>query len=182
MLPQPGNQIRRRMQTRLREIARAYDFQTFTLPDFAAWLAAQRGRPLSFVPFALPAPLFGAWLQGEDRDFIFYERDTSPLHQAHIQIHELAHILCGHPTIAPGTPAGDAFVEMLTRQTAEASPSPAGSVALRFECAPEQEREAETLAALIQQQVLHHAGLDRLMSSPSSDQALDSYLRSLNLA
>ena len=178
MVNQPGNPLQRRMRARLRDIAQAYDFQTFTLPNFAAWLAAQRGRALNFVPFALPAPLFGAWLQGADQDFIFYAQDAAPLHQAHIQLHELAHILCEHPTLTPGTPEGNAFIALLTLQTPDAD---APGVALRLAYTEEQEREAETLAALIQQQVLAQAGRERLVSAPSSNGTLDAYLRSLQL-
>lgn len=47
----------------------------------------------------MPAEMFGCWVRLAGKDYIFYEEHTAHLHQAHIQLHELAHILCGHKTL-----------------------------------------------------------------------------------
>jgi hypothetical protein len=67
----------------------------------AEHIAASRERPIDLLALAMPsdAPC-GAWFAAPDRDIIVYEQNTSPLHQEHIQLHELCHILCSHDPIA----------------------------------------------------------------------------------
>jgi hypothetical protein len=38
----------------------------------------------------------GLWVATSSADYLFFERNTSPLHQEHIILHEASHILCGH--------------------------------------------------------------------------------------
>jgi hypothetical protein len=38
------------------------------------------------------------WMATRDVDYICYEADTSSLHQEHIILHELGHLLCDHPS------------------------------------------------------------------------------------
>ncbi|WP_162562076.1 ImmA/IrrE family metallo-endopeptidase [Salinispora vitiensis] len=38
----------------------------------------------------------GLWVTTATKDYIAFERQTSPAHQDHIVLHELGHILCGH--------------------------------------------------------------------------------------
>lgn len=38
----------------------------------------------------------GIWLATDDADYVFYERNTSPLHQRHIICHEIGHVIQGH--------------------------------------------------------------------------------------
>ncbi|MCS0635847.1 hypothetical protein NX801_09235 [Streptomyces sp. LP05-1] len=57
-------------------------------------LGDYRGRPIQLVPYALPAPgPFGLWIATDTVDLIFYQQETSPLHQDHIILHEVGHIL-----------------------------------------------------------------------------------------
>jgi hypothetical protein len=42
-----------------------YDFENFTIEGFVEWVARSRGRPIAFVPRALPSKVFGAWVKGE---------------------------------------------------------------------------------------------------------------------
>ncbi len=89
--------IKSRMRNLLEQLN--YDFSKFTFGDFVAWLEEKRGRKIEFREQALRSPdLYGAWLAGEDRDFIFYEQNTLPIHQTHICLHELSHMICNHST------------------------------------------------------------------------------------
>jgi hypothetical protein len=89
------------------------------------------------------ADLCGVWVAGTTTDYIFFEQATSRLHQEHIILHEIGHILCGHrPTplldeeysllLLP-----DLDVEMVRR------------VLRRRSYSGDQEQEAELLASLI---------------------------------
>lgn len=60
-------------------------------------LAARRGRPIRLQAQPIEDPgVSGACLSTGRTDFIFYESQTSPVHQDHIIVHELAHLLAGH--------------------------------------------------------------------------------------
>ncbi len=58
----------------------------------------QRGRSIALLPLPMSASgACGLWMAGSRADYICYERDTTPVHQTHIVLHELGHILCEHP-------------------------------------------------------------------------------------
>src|SRR3954454_2255721 len=73
----------------------------FDINEFCAILGAERGRPLTLVPIALPgrAPC-GMWAVTDDADYIFVQKQTSPLHQALIGLHEVSHLLFAHTSEA----------------------------------------------------------------------------------
>lgn len=57
-------------------------------------VAQHRGRAIRRVACDIPAGgPFGAWLSGARTDYILFQQSTSPVHQDHIVLHELAHIL-----------------------------------------------------------------------------------------
>lgn len=57
-------------------------------------LSHRRGRPLYLraAPLETPGPS-GLWVEYEDFDVILYQEETSRLHQDHIILHEVGHIL-----------------------------------------------------------------------------------------
>ncbi|MGH3797691.1 MAG: hypothetical protein ACRDSP_22705 [Pseudonocardiaceae bacterium] len=60
-------------------------------------LAASRGRPIHLVPYPIPVPgPFGLWICATDADWILYQLQTTAVHQAHIVLHEVGHILADH--------------------------------------------------------------------------------------
>ncbi len=71
--------------------------QPFDLQRFCESIAAMRGRliVLAPLPLSVVGPC-GLWLASDRADLVCYEADTSPLHQRHIVLHELGHMLCGH--------------------------------------------------------------------------------------
>ncbi|MCK2245321.1 MULTISPECIES: ImmA/IrrE family metallo-endopeptidase [unclassified Crossiella] len=118
--------------------------EPFEVPLLVEALAARRGRPIELIPLAArPNTPCGVLAATDRADYVFYSVDTSPLHQEHILLHELGHLLCGHAgdgelheTVAqllmPNLP-----VELVRR------------VLGRTGYAQEQEQEAELVASLI---------------------------------
>ncbi|MGW6876989.1 hypothetical protein ACWGHA_32190 [Streptomyces xanthophaeus] len=66
----------------------------------SASISEQRGRPLHLLPLpeavGAEAGVCGLWLGLGDADIVFYEAATSRVHQTHIILHELAHMLLDH--------------------------------------------------------------------------------------
>lgn len=65
--------------------------------ELSRLLGQRCGRPIHLVPMSLPvnSPC-GMWVRTGTFDAVFYEVDTSPLHQMLIIGHEFGHILAGH--------------------------------------------------------------------------------------
>ncbi|WHT18367.1 ImmA/IrrE family metallo-endopeptidase [Crossiella sp. CA-258035] len=125
----------------------------FSVPALVAALAARRGRPIELIPLAARPDTPCGVLAATDRaDYVFYAADTSPLHQEHILLHELGHLLCGHAgsgelheTVArvlmPNLP-----VELVRR------------VLGRTGYAQQQEQEAELVASMVMHQARREQG------------------------
>lgn len=162
-----GN-VERRMKALLAELD--YDFTRFTLDGFTRWLEDRRGRRIVFVPWRFPPDVSGVWVSGpNDTDYIFHERDTFPLHRTHIKLHEMAHMLCGHPTLELGSEDIRALLDSTVT-------GPAAHLALmRSIHSDEQELEAETLASLV-----HLKGLRRVGAEKSADASGDDFAASFS--
>jgi len=78
-----------------------YDFRIFTIEDFIAWIERVKGCKIFTFEWHMPAGLFGAWMSDaeEPKEYIFYRQGVETLHRNHIILHELSHLLCGHPTV-----------------------------------------------------------------------------------
>ena len=69
----------------------------FDVRELVHRLGRRRGRPIELRPVHTPPDTpSGVWIAARTRDYIFYEADTSSLHQEHIILHELGHLVCGH--------------------------------------------------------------------------------------
>ena len=69
----------------------------FDLEDFCTRLGQHIGRNLVLMSHSMAiGGLCGAWMRTEKADYVFYEEDTSQLHQQHIVFHEIGHILRAH--------------------------------------------------------------------------------------
>jgi type I restriction-modification system DNA methylase subunit len=154
-----------------------YDFHAFTIDHFVDWIENARQRKIILIPWTMPSGMFGAWMTDGDepREYIFYRNDVTRLHQIHIQLHELSHFLFGHPT------------KQITRENLQESK--AGTRELPFTDlvklrSPEEndyEIEAESLASLIQEQVIRHSQIQQLTRGISSDEKIAEYLKDLGL-
>jgi hypothetical protein len=77
---------------------RALDLPSpFDVQAFCHSVEHARGRTIRLVPRALPTGSpSGLCVSTKTSDYIFYEAQTSPLHQEHIILHEVAHLICEH--------------------------------------------------------------------------------------
>ena len=150
-----------------------YDFRVFTIEGFVRHVGETREREIITIPWAMPPMLFGAWISDEEpREYIFYRNDVSGIHQIHIQLHELSHFLFGHPTL-----------QINRKLMADVA---AGQTSFPFADLPRLrspnkttiETEAETLASLIQKQVIQNSQMDRLTHF-SVEGTLADYLKAL---
>lgn len=127
----------------------------------------RRDRPIRLLPMDLaPGSPCGLWVCTDERDYIVYQRATTPLHQEHIIVHELAHVLCGHIDSAG---LGDEHARRLFPHLA---PDTVRRVLGRGAYCSEEEQEAEVLASMI----LQRAGRERRSSRAA---AADANLRRL---
>ena len=77
--------LRRRCEERLRELELPAPFDAASFCDA---LATRRGRPIVLQSVVARGGPFGFWVPTPNRDYIFYERETSSWHQEHIVLHE----------------------------------------------------------------------------------------------
>ncbi len=137
----------------LREIKLPYPF---SVEAFCSQLGQQRNRPLHLHPMPDRSALSGVcgvWVATEGDDHIFYESRTSRVHQEHIILHEIGHVILGHQMrgdgIGDGLSAGvDAFLPDLRTRSIR-------HFLGRTDYTTRQEREAEMLASLIGVRVRH---------------------------
>jgi hypothetical protein len=136
-----GRQLRRYCEAKLDALAIP---NPFDLDTFCAMLGRDRGRPIVLVPIALPgrAPC-GMSAVTDDADYIFVQKRTSPLHQALIGLHEIAHLIFGHTE----SPSLNQQTERLLAPSLD--PAAVRYMLRRTHYSVAAEREAETLASLI---------------------------------
>jgi hypothetical protein len=69
----------------------------FDAAQLCADLGRRRGREIRLTPASLPpGHPCGLWVSTDEADYLFYEVNTTPLHQEHIIGHELGHLLLDH--------------------------------------------------------------------------------------
>ncbi|QMU71490.1 ParH-like protein [Streptacidiphilus sp. P02-A3a] len=154
-----ANREYRRLTARCRHAAGALPLpRPFELQRFIQLLAADRGRPITVLPIpARPNGPCGLLAATDEVDYILYAADTSPMHQQHILLHEIAHLLCEHHRrpAAEDAPGDAPFAALLPRLPQELVSRVLG----RSGYSEPQEREAELLATLIQCRVDQDAAL-----------------------
>jgi hypothetical protein len=133
-------QLRQRCEARLSELDLP---EPLTVQAYRDAVAERRGRPMEFRPVAFGTGLSGGWIPGPDRDYVFYERETTLLHQELICLHEVSHMLCGHrpPRVTAPEVAALLFPDVPT--------SLVQRMLQRAGYSTEEEREAELLASLV---------------------------------
>jgi hypothetical protein len=138
-----------------------YDFQQFSFEHFLHYLEQQRGRPIIRVPYDFHAGLTGMWIPAETADYIIFARQTHPIHQFHIQLHEIAHILLKHQRLRV-----DTLKQMDTQRLLQkVERQSCGSVAFRQHW---QEQEAERFVYLLQARIAAARRMDELTREPTS--------------
>jgi hypothetical protein len=106
-------------------------------------LGERRGRPIRLVPHPLPIPgPFGVWIATGSADYILYQRETSKVHQDHIILHEVGHIMADHRS----TVSSDEIWQQLLP---DISVDVTKKTLWRTSYDEEHEREAELVATII---------------------------------
>lgn len=132
-------------------------------------IAELRGRPIVVIDdpsISSAAGICGVWMSLDDRDLVIVSNQFSNVHHDHVVLHELAHLLCEHQTVAAD----------LQQQAAAMFPNLApefvATMLARSRYDDPQEREAETMASLI---LSNTRGLDRRswVNDPSLRRAAD---------
>ena len=116
----------------------------FDLEDFCTRLGQHIGRRLVLMSHSMViGGLCGAWMRTAKADYVFYEEDTSQLHQQHIVFHEIGHILRAH------VPGKELSKDLARTIAAGAKVSDVFRVLGRDSYAEDDEFEAELIATLI---------------------------------
>jgi hypothetical protein len=160
----------------LRELQ--YNFQEFTINGFLSFIGEKRGRQIIATPWNMPPTVYGAWMSDgeEPKEYIFYRDNAQIMHQVHIQLHELSHFLLGHQTLQIDRKMIADVLE------GKASLPFSEFLRLRSPAHSDLETQAETLAALIQQEVIHRSNLAQLMNDLSSEEKLANFLKTMGLS
>ncbi|WP_216216269.1 hypothetical protein [Amycolatopsis aidingensis] len=117
-----------------------------SVEELCSHLSQQRGRPLHLRPLpphGTPAGVCGAWVATRKADYIFVEPQTTRLHQEHITLHEIGHMLFDHNVTTPVDQGG---FSVLLR---DLDPERVHRVLARTSYTDRQEREAEMIASVI---------------------------------
>jgi hypothetical protein len=147
--------VQRTIAECLEVIEEQLGFGTFTVERFRDWITEVHQRPILCEPLAMDPRFSGAWVRTPVVDLVFYEERTTPLHQAHIQLHELCHILLMHDTFTVQSQGELGYVRDVLIHGSKASLQE-GERPLRLRSVPTdaQELEAEGLASQLHQRVL----------------------------
>ena len=89
--------LRDRCEARLQTLPLPHPFDART---FCTLLGDERGRPIALHGVEHLVEFTGLWVVGPTADHIFFEQDTSRLHQELIILHELSHLLLGHQPLS----------------------------------------------------------------------------------
>lgn len=138
--------LRRRVDRVIRQLNHRVRIPVpFDLDVFLDRLEADRGRPIYLVPFVRRSnsSTCGLWVARAEDDIVYHEEATSPLHQDHIILHEVGHMVCEHSGTGalPGELA-EALVGTLPRSVID-------TVMGRSIYSSQEEQEAELFASLL---------------------------------
>jgi hypothetical protein len=130
---------------------RSLGFYSSSLPtsldDFVKWTETLFDRKLFLLALPMPRGVFGLWCSDAElrHEYILCDSSAPPLHQTHIYLHEISHLLWGHP-IRPLTSTGlKDLIRKLRSRTYDFSQSKPHD--------DEIEIEAEVMAMLIYQEI-----------------------------
>lgn len=160
-----------RLRKRCEQIAAEVEIpEPFDIKKLCDLLGERRGRPIHLVPIRLPAhAVCGMCVPTGEFDAIFFEQDTSPLHQLLIIGHELGHLLAGHRATEVLDPdASRLLLPDLDPQLVRRSLG-------RSNYAAAEEREAEMIGSLLLRRA--RAGRDEGQESPLDSRQAELYGR-----
>lgn len=117
---------------------------SFDAPSVCDLIAERRGRRIVLLPMSLPVDSpCGMLVRTGSFDAIFFEQETSQLHQLLIVGHELGHILAGHDGAQTLDPEASRLL------LPDLDPGLVHRFLGRTDYSRDQEREAEMIASLL---------------------------------
>jgi hypothetical protein len=152
-----------------------YKFDEFEVDHFVRHLEHLRGRSIVRMSYDFDPSLTGLWIPAETADYIFYTRFTHPIHQVHITLHEIAHMVLGH-----ACKRIDQIVPPTLLNTFQSSDKFLGRVSDDSETDFD-EQEAEAFVYLIQQRIVAAKRFSQLTHGQSSIDGLNRFTDSLGL-
>lgn len=145
--------------------ALAYNFSQFKLHHFVDHIAQIHNRRIFVVPFPFTSTIFGVWVHATIGDYILCNNTLQPIHQTHIVLHEIAHILLEHRRQR----IDDVLPPELLQQIGESNVMGRLRVAqVMKNCHNEEEEESELFVYLIQRQLMQANRLAELTGESSS--------------
>jgi len=161
-------------EVRLRDVVASLDVpDPFDVEELVRRVERRRGRPITLRALRMgrggPS---GMWLALRDADLICYEAGTNVVHQAHIVLHELGHMLCGHDS------AGASPDSVLRFLLPTLDPAAVSRVLHRGSYHDDEERAAERFATLVRQR----AGQLPLLAPTPVDERYEVVLRRIEAA
>lgn len=162
----------------LDQIRQEYSFRDFTIASFCRWAADKSQRMIGMFPQRLAPGIYGVWISCGDEEIIFYDEQASGLYLTHIQIHELAHILCGHRTLDIRQEANLGYGALMDWLHGNAAPSQnetstdIAQILLRAQNQRQrvEEIEAEALTELIMTEIFGAQMSEQMIEPPSYTQ------------
>lgn len=106
--------VERDLHRRLRRELQSLGIQPpLDVKELCRALGERRGRPIVLRPFPLEKPgPSGLWVDTPQMDVVLYQQETTPLHQDHIILHEVFHIIVSEDEpVEEEQEAPDDFVE-----------------------------------------------------------------------
>jgi hypothetical protein len=158
--------IEREMQALLDTLD--YRWSAFTLADFTGYVQGCTGKQIVFVLHGLKSAS-GGWVATADRDYVFIGADLPVFMQNHSALHELAHIVCRHPSARLG--------DVLCGEDVSST-----HLLLRDVCSEEIDLQAEAMASLFQERITVHGRMKELTRVLSSAEGMATFLTALDLA
>jgi hypothetical protein len=156
-----------------------YDFRQFTVPHFIQHLEAFRARDIILHGVPFDQGLHGFWVRADTADYVFFNRRTHQVHQVHHILHEVGHIVLGHPL----QDVADFLSPALAAQLRATLSVPLCGHCRRWEpCNTPEEREAEWFVRHLQRKIMFAGRLDALTHPDTSIGALSHFTRSLGLS
>lgn len=146
----------------------------FDVEKLCANLDRDRNRQIQLLPMVLPpGSLSGLWLSTNNIDYIVYQKATSLLHQQHIILHEIGHLICEHGA----TSALD--TELPPLLFPDLDPRKIREVLGRSHYTCQQEQEAEMVASIILQQAKDFPGRSVMINPDEPTEVVKRIERSL---
>lgn len=132
----------------------------------------------------MPPFVYGAWITDAERsyEYIFYDANLSPLHQVHVQLHEVGHLLCGHQTLRVSGQNLSQLIKVIETQNLSTEASRLLMRSTTDTGGDEQEEKAEAIATTIQARVIKAARMKELSVAVANNTQIQQLLYDMGLS